>query len=162
KFAITGGMVIGRRYNLKLEGSPKLKFFQGVSEKISHLNGDASISVSLTGDWKTPQIRGETDIKDGSIGFKNAKYFINEINGKLIFDSNKMVVSGLTGRVGGGTVTGAGAVNLDGFHIKQFYLDGKLKDMPFTDPDGFKLKYEGDVVYRGTPERILISESLRA
>ncbi|MBF0556347.1 MAG: hypothetical protein HQK96_17660 [Nitrospirae bacterium] len=29
KFAITGGMVIGRSYNLKLEGSPKLKFFQG-------------------------------------------------------------------------------------------------------------------------------------
>ncbi|WP_420263700.1 translocation/assembly module TamB domain-containing protein [Candidatus Magnetominusculus dajiuhuensis] len=160
KFTITGGLVIGRSYNLRLEGSPKLKFFQGVSEKIAHLNGDASISVSLLGDWKTPQISGETDIKDGSIGFKNAKYFINEINGKLIFDSNKMVVSGLTGRVGGGTFTGNGAVNLNGFHIKQFYLDGKLKDMPFTDSDGFKLKYEGDVVYRGTADRQILSGTI--
>ncbi|KWT95160.1 translocation/assembly module TamB domain-containing protein [Candidatus Magnetominusculus xianensis] len=160
KFSITGGLVIGRSYNLKLEGSPKLKFFQGVSEKISHLNGDANISISLAGDWKAPQIRGDTEIKDGSIGFKNAKYYINEINGKLTFDSNKMVVNGFTGKVGGGTVSGAGAVNLDGFHIKQFYIDGKLKDMPLTDPDGFKLKYHGDVTYRGDMTKQILSGAI--
>ncbi|MBF0318599.1 MAG: translocation/assembly module TamB domain-containing protein [Nitrospirae bacterium] len=149
RFSITGGLVVGRSYALKLDGSPKLKFFQGVSEKISHLNGDANISVSLTGDWKSPMLHGETTIKDGSIGFKNAKYFINEINARLNFDANKMVVSALTGKIGGGTVTAAGAVNLDGLRIKHFYIDGSLKDMPTADPDGFKLKYHGDVIYRG-------------
>ncbi|MBF0457019.1 MAG: translocation/assembly module TamB domain-containing protein [Nitrospirae bacterium] len=160
KFSVTGGLVVGRSYNLKLDGSPKLHFFQGVSDKLSHLNGDANIAVSLTGDWKKPQIRGETNIIDGSVGFKNAKYFINEINARLTFDSNKMVVSGLTGKVGGGTFSASGAVALDGFHIRQFYLDGILKDMPLTDPDAFKLKYHGGVTYRGDMAKQSISGAI--
>ncbi|MCG6552721.1 MAG: translocation/assembly module TamB domain-containing protein [Candidatus Magnetominusculus sp. LBB02] len=160
KFTVKGGLIIGKSYNLRVDGSPNLKFFQGVSDKLTHLNGDANISLSLLGDWGSPQISGETELRDGSVGFKNAKYFINEINGKLIFDSNKMVVSGLTGKVGGGTMSAAGAVTLDGFHIKQFYLDGQLKDMPLVDPDGFKLKYHGSVTYRGDADRQVLSGAI--
>jgi len=153
RVSIKGDMVMGESMNLTLEGRSALKPLKGFSERISRIQGNAVFSINVRGDWNTPDFHGELSIRDGTLGLKDFRYIISSISADAYMDKKRIILSDLTARVGGGSIKTTGMVYLEGFRMKEFYLDGVLENIHARLSEGFDMNLGGNVLYRGNLDK---------
>ncbi|KJU82802.1 secreted protein containing DUF490 [Candidatus Magnetobacterium bavaricum] len=158
---LTGSLIAWRSYNLELTGKPRLNLLRGVSDRISWLNGQADVAISVVGNWKNPQLTGGIDIKGATLGITNIRRYFNDINAYMYCDVKRCVVEYINTNFGGSALEGSGVAYLDGLGIKKFYLEGNLKDMPVYISDGFKAYLDGDLYYSGDLKKQTLSGNIK-
>lgn len=149
--SINGSLVIGKRYNLALEGSSTISPLKSLSSKIGLLKGDAEFVLSVSGNWDTPRINGELNISNGSFGLKDYYHRISSLNGYIYMDNDRIVLKKLSGKVGGGDIEISGIIYLKKFSFKRFYIDAKLDNIRTSVSDDFSISFGGNILYKGTP-----------
>ncbi len=154
---VGGGLVIGREYNLSLEGSSALSPFKSLSKKLGLLKGNAEFVMEITGDWDKPRIYGGMTLVDGAIGLKEYPQRISSLNGYLYVDNDKVVLQKLSGKVGGGDVDISGILYLRKFSFKRFYVEAKLANITTSVSKDFNVNFGGNILYKGTPESQIVS-----
>lgn len=156
-FKVTGGMEIGRSYDIDMEGSSALSVLKGFSKRIDTIKGDAGFSFNVTGKWENPKINGGVNVSNAVFGIKDVAYRISSINGYFYMDEDRMVIQKLSGKIGGGDINMSGVAYLDGFKIKKFYIDGVLNNIEAHVSKEFPVNFSGNMLYNGTPDAQTIS-----
>jgi hypothetical protein len=158
---IDGGLTLGKRYDLVLEGSSALSPFRSISERIGLLKGDAEMVLSVTGDWESPHINGGVNLSNGSFGFKEYNNRISSLTGYLYMDNDRIVLENLSGKLSGGDVTLSGIVYLKKFSIKRFYLEGDFRNVSASPSSDFNVNFDGSMLFKGDPEAQTVSGDIR-
>jgi hypothetical protein len=153
-FKLQGGLEIGREYDIRLSGSSSLSSFKALSKKIGYLKGDSDFSLSVTGKWEKPEINGSMNVSDASFGLHDYPLYVTSVKGSLFMEGDRIVVRGLSGKIGGGSANISGVAYLDSFQIKRFYLETKLDDVTVSVSKDFHVNFGGDLLYRGTTEKM--------
>ncbi|MDH4231109.1 MAG: translocation/assembly module TamB domain-containing protein, partial [Nitrospirota bacterium] len=154
---VGGSLVIGSEYNLSFEGSSSLSPFKTLSRKLGLLKGNADFVMEITGDWDSPRIYGGMTLEDGAIGLKDYPQRISSLNGYLYVDNDKVVLQGLSGKVGGGDIDISGILYLKKFSFKRFYVEAKLANITTSVSKNFSVNFGGNILYKGTPEAQIVS-----
>jgi hypothetical protein len=156
-FSVDGSLVLGKQYNLILEGRSALSPFKSLSPKIGLLRGDADFVLAVSGDWNNPQINGGVTLTNGSFGVKELPYRLSSVNGYLYMDQDRIILQRLRGKMGGGDVDLSGIVYLKKFSVVRFYVDAKLTNITTAFSNEFNVNFGGNLLLRGTPGSRTIS-----
>lgn len=155
-FKLQGGMEIGKEYDIRLAGSSSLSPLKALSKKIGYMKGDANFTLSVKGAWEKPEINGGMDISNAAFGLRDYSTYISSVNGSMYMEEDRVVLKGMTGKIGGGNVSASGVVYLSAFRIKRFYLEAKLADVTATISKDFYVNFDGDLLYKGTMDKMSI------
>ncbi len=160
-FRLHGGLEIGKEYDISLEGSSSLSPLKGLSKKIGYIKGNADFALSVTGKWDKPNINGGMNLNNASFGLKDFPSYISSVNGHLYVDEDRVVLENLSGKIGGGNVNISGIVYLQAFTMKRFYLQANLDNITTTFDKDFTVNFNGDLLYRGTPDSMSITGDIK-
>jgi len=160
-FRLKGGLEIGKQYDIFLDGSSALAPLKGFSKKIGYLQGHSDFVITIKGDWDDPDIKGGMNVEDASFGLRDHPTYISSINGYLTIDKNKITLSDLSGKIGGGTVSISGIVYIKAFRFKRFYGDVKLDNITTFISRDFHVNFDGNLLYRGTLDKQTITGNLK-
>ncbi len=155
-FKLQGGMEIGKEYDIRLAGSSSLSPLKALSKKVGYLKGDADFTLSVKGKWGKPELNGSMNISNASFGLRDYSTYISAINGSLYMEEDRIVLKGLTGKAGGGSINVSGIVYLNAFLMKRFYLEAKLHDVTAIVSKDFHINFDGDLLGKGTMEAMSI------
>ncbi len=158
---IDGSVLLGKKYNLSVEGSSSLSPLKGLSSKIGILKGDAEFVLAVTGDWENPKINGGVTLENGAFGLKDYSYRISALKGYLYMDNDRIVLQKLSGKLGGGDVDISGIVYLQRFSLKRFYIEAGLSNITVSPSNEFNINFGGNLLYRGTVDSQMISGDLQ-
>lgn len=159
--AINGNIVIGRNYDLVVEGSSSLSPLKSLSNKIGLLKGDAEFVLSVTGEWDTPQLNGGVSVVNGSFGLKDYSYRASSVSGYLYLDNDKIVLQKLTGKIGGGDADISGVLYLKKFAVRRFYVEAALRSITASVTGDFDVNFGGELLLKGTPESQIVSGDIK-
>ncbi|MBF0564541.1 MAG: translocation/assembly module TamB domain-containing protein [Nitrospirae bacterium] len=157
----SGSVVLGKSYDMIVNGRANLAPLKTVYEKLTWLDGEADVALSLLGNWADPQISGSVSLQGGSLGVKNFRYVLNEINLFAYVENNKAVATDFSATLGGGTITATAVAYMDNFKFKDFHVDGTVNNIPYAINNDLKAVMGGTVVYRGDSSRQSLSGDIK-
>ena len=156
-----GSLIIGRSYNITVEGSSALSPFKSLSAKLGVLKGDAEFVVGITGDWDSPTINGSINLGHGAISLKEyPAYRITDLRGYLYMDNDRVVLESLKGKIGGGDIGLSGVLYLKKFRFSRFYVESNLENISASPSTEFTVNFGGNILYKGTPEKQMVSGNI--
>ncbi len=158
---INGGIVVGKSYNLSVEGSTGLAPFKTLSTKIGVIKGDADFVLEITGDWEKPSINGGINLTNGAFSHKEYSYRITGLNGYLYLDNDRMVLEKLTGKLGGGDIDLTGSLYLKKFAVDRFFVEAAMNNISASISPDFSMNFDGNLLYKGTADEQVISGDIR-
>ena len=158
---IDGSVMLGKKYNLSMEGSSSLSPLKGLSSKIGLLKGDAEFVLAVTGNWDNPEINGGVTLENGSLALKDYSYRISDLRGYLYMDNDRIVLQKLNGRLGGGDVDISGILYMKKFSLKRFYVEADLRNITVSPSHEFNINFGGSLLYKGTPDSQMVSGDLQ-
>lgn len=150
--SIGGDMEFNKSFNVSVKGKTSLLPFKSLSSSIRDLTGDAEFVFAVKGPWEKPALNGGIDLSNASFALKKFPKRLSSINGYIYVDEDRVVVQRLSAMYGGGDLEVTGLVKLDGFSIKEFYLDAILNNITVNPSEGFVANLGGNVLFRGSPE----------
>ncbi len=160
-FRLQGGMEIGKEYDITLDGSSSLSPLKVLSKKIGYLKGDSDFVFQIKGKWEKPEINGGMNVTNASFGLRDYTTYITSINGYLYTDGDRIVLEKLSGKVGGGNINISGVVYFKTFLINRYYLDVKLDDVTAAVSKDSHVNFNGNFLYRGTPDAMNITGDIK-
>jgi autotransporter translocation and assembly factor TamB len=158
---VLGGLDIGREYNLRLEGRSSLSPLKALSGKLEHLTGESEFAFSIRGKWENPDIKGDLAVSNASLGLKGDFPRISSINASASIDEDKFVLKKFSGKIGGGEINASGLIHIKGFHIKRFSFESNLNNITASFVKDSMVNFNGNLVYKGTPEAQGISGDIK-
>lgn len=119
-------------------------------------SGSVAVDVSLEGTISHPAWQGNLLIAGGSIQYSDLPSALSEINGKLVFNQDRLQIETLKARVGGGTVTFGGYATA--YH-RQLTFDLTLngQDVRLRYPQGVSSMTNAQLRWSGTSSASTIS-----
>lgn len=159
--SIDGNVVMGKKYNINLEGSSSLSPLKGLSARVGVLRGDAEFVLTVTGDWDSPQINGGVTLANGSLSLKDYSYRLSAVSGYMYMDNDRIVLQKLEGKLGGGDVDISGVLYLKKFSLKRFYVEAALSNISVSPSNEFNVNFGGNLLYKGTPDSRIVSGDIQ-
>jgi translocation and assembly module TamB len=106
---VAGTVNVGEEQQLALhaEGHADLALLHSFNSDFTS-SGAIAVNVSLDGTISHPEWKGNLQIAGGSIQYADLPSALSDINGKLVFNQDRLQVETLKARVGGGVVTFGG------------------------------------------------------
>jgi translocation and assembly module TamB len=96
-----------RQLDLKATGNADLQLIQSFDPDFTS-KGTVTVNVSLAGTAARPAIQGRLQVTGGSIQYSDLPSALSDINGSLVFSTNRLQIETLTAHVGGGLVSFGG------------------------------------------------------
>jgi hypothetical protein len=158
---VSGGLEIGREYNLRLEGKSSLAPLKLFFKKLEQLTGEAEFTFSILGKWENPDIKGDLTVSNASLGLKGNLPRISSISGTAYIDEDRLLVKKLSGKVGGGEINISGLLHLRGIEIKRFSFETSLDNITASFAKNSPVTFSGNLLYKGTTETQGISGDIK-
>jgi translocation and assembly module TamB len=118
-------------------------------------SGILSLDIRTTGSPKSPEVRGQVNLKDVALSTPNTLLGIEKLNGSLDIDNDRVQITSLTGRIGGGQVSLGGSIayrpNL------HFNLDLQSRSVRLRYPDGLRMLLDSNVAFTGTSKASMLN-----
>ncbi|MBN2653804.1 MAG: translocation/assembly module TamB domain-containing protein [Nitrospirae bacterium] len=146
---LSGSAVIGKSYDLFLEGQSSLAPMMAFYKNIETLKGDGSFVFTVTGDWEKPKIYGGVELKNGLLGIKYFPYRFTDLNGYAYIDGDKIVIDKSTGNIAGGDFTVSGFAYLSKFRLKKFFVESNVRRVRASISKNFWALMNGSLTYKG-------------
>jgi translocation and assembly module TamB len=157
KLAVTGDTMLGKDIDLLFSGGANLSLLRVLYREVEHGDGTASVKLSVGGEWSNPEVSGELNIKDGQIKIRDIPQKFTALNGTISFAQDRIVTDGLSGEVGGGTITVTGNAQLDGSALVDFSAKAAIENVTVRYPAGLIANVGGVLYYDGDVESQTLS-----
>ena len=152
----SGSMQVAGRQELDLRaaGHINLVLLQTFNPAI-HSAGTVTFQLDIGGMASRPALRGEVQIADGAISYIDLPNGLSSVNGKLVFNLDRLQVQELTAQTGGGTVTFGGFVNY-GTGLT-FNVTAQGRDIRLRYPQGISSTIRADLTLTGSTANALLA-----
>jgi len=134
--------------DLRATGNADLQLIQSFDPEFTS-KGAVAVNVTLGGTIARPAIQGRLQVTGGSIQYSDLPSALSDINGSLVFNTNRLQIETLTAHVGGGLVSFGGYATA---YNQQLAFDLTLKgqDVRLRYPPGISSVTTDDLRWSGT------------
>ena len=148
-FEVGGSIHLGRPASLDISARGKAAAtLLGLVASGVQATGESNLEVRLRGSLSEPQLSGEVQVKDASLGYAGLPFRLNALNGAIKLEGERAVISSLKGTIGGGTV------NLAGFVVLQesfrYRIQTDFSQIRVRYPPDFTSVLDGKLTLAGT------------
>jgi translocation and assembly module TamB len=140
--------------NLRAQGSVDVRIAKIFSPDLQS-SGSISLDVHASGTAKNPSVQGQLRFQDVALSSAGAPLGVQKLNGNLQIANNTLQLTGLTGEVGGGTVSAGGSVSYR--PNLQFNITLQSKSVRLRYPQGVRALLDGDFVLSGTKDSSIVT-----
>lgn len=120
--------------------------------------GESDLKMRIQGSLAEPQMSGEIQVKDVSLGYNDLPFRLNALNGTIKLEGERAVISSLKGTIGGGNVNLAGFLVLQDTPRYQIRVD--LSQVRVRYPTDFTSVLGGSLTMAGTTAQGQISGNI--
>jgi translocation and assembly module TamB len=145
----------GHDLDLAGEGHLNLMLIQTLNPNFTS-SGQVDLSLAVTGPLSDPLMQGKVNISRGSIAYADLPSGLNDMNGSLTFNKNRLQIDSLTARSGGGTITLTGGATTYQGQIN-FDFSASAQDVRLRYPPGVSSTANADLRFYGTREGSTLS-----
>jgi outer membrane protein insertion porin family len=149
--------------NGTIEGACRGEIDLGIlSAAFPALNASGPILVDLEagGTVEAPDVRGTIEVRSGRARLEGIRETLEEIEVVLRVTTREIRIESARAILGGGEVSGTGAVALEGGRVASYEGSLSGQSIVLTYPEGFRGVYDGSVEISGTAEEGSIRGSL--
>ena len=97
-----------KELDLRLDGSVNMALWKSLNPKIL-ARGTLGVNLNAGGTLSQPVLQGRLEVKNTYVSHNDFPSGLSDLNGVLLFDSNRIQIESLSGTTGGGTVALTGA-----------------------------------------------------
>jgi translocation and assembly module TamB len=108
-----------KELDLRLDGSVNMALWKSLNPKIL-ARGTLGVNLNAGGTLSQPVLQGRLEVKNTFVSHNDFPSGLSDLNGVLLFDSNRIQIESLSGTTGGGTVALTGAAT---YHSGVVLLD---------------------------------------
>ena len=145
---VSGSVVLGRNFDLSIEGKSSLAPLKGLSKQIDLLTGGGNYVLHIGGNWNSPKISGGLSLSNVALGIRGVPQNLRIISAYMYVDENKIVLEQLAAKTGGGDANMSGVIYLEKLHPARFYLDGVVNNVSVS-VKGFDATVDGNIAASG-------------
>ena len=111
RLALSGSVNLrgNRRLDLRADGSVNLKLVHTLDPDVTSY-GAVTLGITVTGDTAKPLINGHIEINHAGLSIIDLPAGLGDINGRFVFNQDRLEVEHLTAHTGGGLLTFGGFV----------------------------------------------------
>lgn len=160
-FNARGKWEIGGAVDIGLEGYSDLRLLKVVTSEVEDASGTASFSARLSGEASSPAVRGSIRGAGGTLRLKSIPQRISSLGGEIHFASGRVLIEGVKGEVGGGSVTIDGSISLAGLKPASFAVVARARGVTIRPWGEAAVKSSADLVLGGAAARPLLSGEVR-
>jgi translocation and assembly module TamB len=144
-----------RQLDLRAAGNADLQLIQSFDPEFTS-KGSVAVNVTLAGTVAHPAIQGRLQVTNGSIQYSDLPSALSDVNGSLVFNTNRLQIEALTAHVGGGLVSFGGYATA---YNQQLAFDLTLKgqDVRLRYPPGISSMTNDDLHWSGTSSASTLS-----
>ncbi len=113
-------------------------------------SGAATLTATVSGDMREPQFSGNATVAKGRLRYYSLPHSFDDLNGRVLFDSDGIRLDGVRGKLGGGDVQLGGTIGLKGYRPDELNLTAMGRAMTLRYPEGFQSRLNADLAVRGT------------
>ena len=113
--------------------------------------GESDLQMRIRGPLSEPQLSGDIQVKDVSLGYTDLPFRLNALNGAIKLEGERAVVSSLKGTIGGGSVSLAGFLVLQ--ETPRYQIRAELSQVRVRYPTDFTSVLDGNLTLAGTAAR---------
>lgn len=135
--------------SLSAQGSLNLSLLNMVSPEIKSA-GIIALDVHSDGSQQEPRVSGQVRIQDVSFATTGAPLGVDHLNGTLDIGNNRVQVTKLEGKVGGGDISAGGTVTYQ--PQIQYNVALQSKSVRLRYPEGVRALLDGNLTLNGTPQ----------
>jgi translocation and assembly module TamB len=155
-FSVAGDMNLAgaQEMNLRTDGTVDLKLLQTFNPNITAY-GKATLAAQLGGTISQPQLGGRMDIENAGVSAVDLPNGLSQINGRLIFAQDRMLIEKLRAHTGGGDLDLAGFISVR----KGLYFDVTAtgSDVRLRYPPGLSASANARFRYTGSAQSSLLT-----
>lgn len=160
-FGLTGHVELAPlRLDLNVDGRLGLEPLNVLSE-VWGTGGTARADLRVYGPVDDLLLRGTAALQDVVLSPPPLRQPIEDIDAELTFEDRRIRIAGLTGELGGGPVSGSGELFLRDNAPQSFRFVLAVDNALVRLERDVRVRASADVVHDGTPERSLLSGSVR-
>jgi len=144
-----------RELDLRASGNADLQLIESFDSDFTS-KGTVAVNLALAGTMARPTIQGRLQVSGGSIQYSDLPSALNDINGSLVFSTNRLQIETLTAHVGGGLVSVGGYATA---YNRQLSFDLTLKgqDVRLRYPPGISSVTNEQLRWSGTSSASTLS-----
>ena len=142
-------------WDLRLRGDLNLAILESFSSEI-RVSGVSLMDATLRGSFAEPALAGKLELKNASLTIPDVPNGIDNANGLLVFDRNKILIQEIKAQSGGGELSLSGLVGLGGKELA-YRLHTKVSNVRVRYPEGVSTTLDADLNFSGTLHRSMLS-----
>ncbi len=146
-----GTAKIGKSIDLKIDGKINLTPLKAITKTIKSLKGEGSFAVAISGPWKSPELRGEINIRNSTMMLAELPYRIGPVNGDIFFDKDRVTFDSFDADFAGGRVLMSGVGYLNELSLHRLSLASSMKGIKLRPSDGVNIVFDGEIFLEKSP-----------
>lgn len=140
---LSGGGSVLTGLGMNISGSVDLGILQTFSSRVASSSGSVQFDVKVSGDANKPAIFGQASVEDASLKLAGVPYPMDDIDARITFSAERVLIESVTARVLSGTLSLSGAAALHGRELGSYRLE-LVGDRMFASPrDGIEVGFGG-------------------
>lgn len=156
---VSGSYSVNENSQLDLQGQASLKLLNTLSNSI-FADGTASMGVQIYGSTTGKvRLKGIAEVRNVSLRYVNLPLALQQGSGRVVFNTDRMVLENFNARVGGGAVRLSGGLLLDKENIG-FRLGINATDVKVNYPQSSRSTFSGNLALQGTQKLQVLSGSI--
>ena len=132
--------------NLTAQGSIDAQILRIANPDLQS-SGSVALDVRTSGSANSPQVRGQVRLQNIAVSTTTAPVGVQNLNGALDIDNDKVQISNVTAQVGGGQLTAGGSVSYRPSLQFNIALQGKSVRLRY--PDGLRTVLDSNFAWTG-------------
>jgi translocation and assembly module TamB len=144
-----------KELDIRLDGSVNMALWKSLNPKIL-ARGTLGVNLNAGGTLSQPVLQGRLEVKNTYVSHNDFPSGLSDLNGVLLFDSNRIQIESLSGTTGGGTVALTGAAT---YHSGVLLLDfgATARGVRLRYPPGVSSTANADLRLTGNANSALLS-----
>lgn len=144
-----------KELDLRLDGSVNMALWKSLNPKIL-ARGTLGVNLNAGGTLSQPVLQGRLEVKNTYVSHNDFPSGLSDLNGVLLFDSDRIQIESLSGTTGGGTVALTGATT---YHSGVLLLDfgATARGVRLRYPPGVSSTANADLRLTGNANSALLS-----
>jgi translocation and assembly module TamB len=144
-----------KELDIRLDGSVNMALWKSLNPKIL-ARGALGVNLNAGGTLSQPVLQGRLEVKNTYVSHNDFPSGLSDLNGVLLFDSNRIQIESLSGTTGGGTVALTGAAT---YHSGVLLLDfgATARGVRLRYPPGVSSTANADLRLTGNANSALLS-----
>lgn len=144
--AASGTYGVGGNVNLKVGGLFDLSLLQYLKSQLREAKGTAQVNLTISGNMSDPSINGEIAPIKSIIYPRAYAYYLEDLEGKLVFQGHQINFNGVHGMIEDGKFSINGWIKHAKWAISDYNINFSGSSLLFATEDrGFKMEFDCNV-----------------